>query len=105
MRKTIYFLLILFFAGTVLTSCEDMFGEFLDKQPSNELTEEEVFSLWSNTQRFHFDTYNFLRHGAGRINGSWMDAATDLGHTSFSTGGTRSSFNIGNYYSAAGAPE
>jgi hypothetical protein len=92
-------------SGATFTSCEDMFGDFLDKQPSNELTEKEVFSLWSNTQKFHYDTYNFLRHGAGRIKDSWMDAATDLAHTSYSWGGVRSSFNIGNYYSSSGAAE
>jgi hypothetical protein len=92
-------------AATTLTSCEDAFGGFLDKQPSNELTGEEVFSDWSLTEEFHFDTYNFLRHGANRINGSWLDAATDLGETSFATGGTRTTFNIGNYYGSDGANE
>ncbi len=43
-------------AGIALTSCEDIFGGFLDKQPSNELTEEEVFSQWTTTREFHFDT-------------------------------------------------
>ena len=105
MKKTIYILLFSLISGVLFTSCEEMFGDFLDKQPSNELTEKEVFSLWSNTQKFHYDTYNFLRHGAGRINSSWMDAATDLGHTSYSNGGTRTSFNIGNYYAFSGAPE
>jgi hypothetical protein len=82
-----------------------MFGDFLDKQPSNELTDKEVFALWTNMEKFHYDTYNFLRHGARRINRSWMDAATDLAHTSYTTGGTRTSFNIGNYYASSGAPE
>ncbi|MDR0765699.1 MAG: RagB/SusD family nutrient uptake outer membrane protein [Odoribacteraceae bacterium] len=90
---------------TCLTACEEMFGDFLDKQPSNELTGEEVFALWTNAEKFHYDTYNFLRHGARRINRSWMDAATDLAHTSYTSGGTRTSFNIGNYYAASGAPE
>jgi len=87
------------------TSCEDAFGDFLDKQPSNELTEEQVFDDWSTTMQFHFDTYNFLRHGVGRIQRSWLDAATDLGENSYSDGGVRTSFNIGNYYSAGGASE
>lgn len=87
-----------------LTSCEDMFGDFLDKQPSNELTEEETFGSWNLMTQFHFDTYNFLRHGANRINNTWLDAATDLGETSFS-GGVKSSFNRGDYYSTTGAPE
>lgn len=105
MKKTIlYAAFTVLTTGFVLTSCEDMFGEFLDKQPSNELTGKEVFSLWSNTEKFHYDTYNYLRHGAKRINDSWLDAATDLGHTSYN-GGTRTSFNIGNYYSAGGAAE
>ena len=106
MKKTIiYLVLFTFVAGGFFNSCEDAFGDYLDKQPSNELTEEEVFSLWSNAQKFHYDTYNFLRHGAGRIRSSWMDAATDLAHNSFSDGGTRSSFNIGNYYASGGASE
>lgn len=106
MKKTIlYFALSSLISLTGLTSCEDIFGDFLDKQPSNELTDKEVFSLWSNAEKFHYDTYNFLRHGAGRINRSWMDAATDLAHTSYTTGGVRTSFNIGNYYAASGASE
>lgn len=106
MKKTIiYTACIWAISATVLTSCEDMFGSFLDKQPSNELTEDQVFSEWETTKQFHFDTYNFLRHGACRINNSWMDAATDLAETSYANGGTRTSFNIGNYYAAGGASE
>jgi len=101
----LYIIGILGLSAITLTSCEDMFGDFLDKQPSNELTEEEVFSDWSTTKQFHFDTYNFLRHGAGRINSSWLDAATDLAETSFSSGGVRTTFNIGNYYGSAGSSE
>ncbi|SEM41489.1 Starch-binding associating with outer membrane [bacterium A37T11] len=87
------------------SSCEDMFGHYLDKQPSNELSEEDVFSSWKNTQAYYYDIYNFLRNGLAYINNSWMDAATDLAENSYSWGGTRSSFNIGNYYAAGGAPE
>lgn len=106
MKKTIlYAAFIAMLSGIALTSCEDMFGDFLDKQPSNELTEEEVFSLWTNAEKFHFDTYNFLRHGVRRISDSWLDSATDLAHTSYSYGGTRTSFNIGNYYAGSGASE
>lgn len=97
------FFCVLPFAFTFI-SCEDIFGGYLDKDPSNELTEEQVFSDWTTTMQFHYDTYNFLRHGAGRINSTWMDAATDLAHTSFSKG-VRTSFNIGNYYASSGAPE
>ena len=105
-KKTIlYTFLATAITGASLTSCEDMFGGFLDKQPSNELSEDEVFSSWTNTEQFHFDTYNFLRHGACRINSSWMDAATDLAHTSYSYGGTRVSFNIGNYYTSGASNE
>lgn len=106
MKKTIiYAAFVLAAFGSILTSCEDMFGGFLDKQPSNELTEEEVFSQWTTTKEFHFDTYNFLRNGASRINSSWMDSSTDLAETSYATAGTRTSFNIGNYYAPGGAPE
>ena len=39
MKKTIiYTAFWLATAGIALTSCEDIFGGFLDKQPSNELT-------------------------------------------------------------------
>ncbi len=87
-------------AVLMLASCAD----FLDKQPSNELTGEEVFGDWALTLEFHYDTYNFLRHGAGRINSSWLDAATDLAQTSYA-GGVNMTFNIGNYYGGGGAPE
>lgn len=106
MKKTIiYSLLALGVASTTFTSCEDMFGGFLDKQPSNELTGEQVFSDWTLATQFHYDTYNFLRHGALRINNSWLDSATDLAETSYASGGTRTSFNIGNYYGNSGASE
>jgi len=105
MRKNILFTLLLAAGMGLFSSCEKMFGDYLDKQPSNELTEEQVFSSFTNLEAFHYDTYNFLRNGIARINNSWMDAATDLATTSFSSGGTRTSFNIGNYYAASGAPE
>lgn len=106
MKKTLlYSIFALSIASTTLTSCEDMFGGFLDKQPSNELTGEEVFSDWNLMLQFHYDTYNFLRHGACRINSSWLDAATDLAETSYATGGVRTSFNIGNYYGGGGSAE
>ena len=89
------------YCGLSLASCSD----FLDKQPSNALTEEKTLADWNMFNYFHTDTYNFLRHGAACINESWLDAATDLAETSFSTGGTRQSFNIGNYYSSAGYRE
>ncbi|MDR0688332.1 MAG: RagB/SusD family nutrient uptake outer membrane protein [Prevotellaceae bacterium] len=105
MKKYLSHLLAAGILCAALPSCEDAFGDFLEKQPSNELTEAQVFSDWTTTTQFHFDTYNFLRHGAGRINNSWMDAATDLAETSYASGGARTSFNIGNYYGGGGASE
>lgn len=106
MKKTLlYSLFALGVASTSLTSCEDMFGDFLDKAPSGELTSEQVFSDWGMATQFHYDTYNFLRHGALRVNNSWLDSATDLAQTSYATGGTRTTFNIGNYYGGGGANE
>ncbi len=104
-KALLYSIFALGVASTTLTSCEDMFGGFLDKQPSNELTGEEVFSDWSMMKQFHLDTYNFLRHGAARINASWLDSATDLAETSYAVAGTRTTFNIGNYYGNGGAAE
>ncbi|MDE5712398.1 MAG: RagB/SusD family nutrient uptake outer membrane protein [Muribaculaceae bacterium] len=92
---------MIFGAMSAMTSC----GDYLDKQPSNELTEDKTLGSWSMFEYFHNDTYNFLLHGANRLNGSWLDAATDLAETSFATGGTRTTFNIGNYYGGGGAAE
>jgi len=89
------------FSGISLASCSD----FLDKQPSSDLTEDKTLADWNMFYYFHTDTYNFLRHGAACMNESWVDAATDLSETSFATGGARLSFNIGNYYSSAGYRE
>ncbi len=105
MNKLLFYISVFGLAVVTLSSCEDIFGDFLEKQPSNELTEELVFDDWTTTMQFHFDTYNFLRHGVGRINRSWLDAATDLAHTSYSDAGVRTSFNIGNYYGQGGHPE
>ena len=98
--KYISFALLLASAAS-FSSCND----FLEKQPSNELTKEKVLADWNLFEEFHLDTYNFLRHGAMRINNSWLDAATDLAETSFATGGTRTTFNIGNYYDSDGNSE
>ncbi len=94
-------LALLFASAASFSSCSD----FLEKQPSNELTKEKVLADWNLFEEFHLDTYNFLRHGAKRINNSWLDAATDLAETSFATGGTRTTFNIGNYYGDGGSSE
>lgn len=103
-KALLYSIFALGVASTTLTSCEDIFGGFLDKQPSNELTGEQVFSDWNLAVQFHVDTYNFLRHGACRINDTWLDAATDLAETAYGKG-VRTSFNIGNYYAGSGASE
>ena len=57
----VYSIFALGVGAATLTSCEDMFGGFLDKQPSNEVTEEETFGSWNLMVQFHYDTYNFLR--------------------------------------------
>ncbi len=103
MKKSVKYisLALLLASAASLSSCSD----FLEKQPSNELTKEKVLADWNLLEEFHFDTYNFLRHGAKRINNSWLDAATDLAETSFATGGARTTFNIGNYYGAGGNSE
>lgn len=88
-------------ASMSLASCSD----FLDKQASNELDENKTYADWKMFEYFHNDTYNFLLHGALRVNDSWLDAATDLAETSYATGGTRISFNIGNYYAPGAANE
>lgn len=105
MKKYSIFALALAMGAMTLTSCEDAFGNFLDKQPSNELTKAEVLGNFTLLEENHNDTYNFLLHGANRINNSWLDAATDLAESSIGTSGTRTTFNIGNYYGSGGAAE
>ena len=105
MKKYSIFALALVMGAMTLTSCEDAFGNFLDKQPSNELTKAEVLGNFTLLEENHNDTYNFLLHGANRVNNSWMDAATDLAESSIGTSGTRTTFNIGNYYGGGGAAE
>lgn len=105
MKKYSIFALALAMGAMTLTSCEEAFGNFLDKQPSNELTKAEVLGSFTLLEQNHNDTYNFLLHGANRINNSWLDAATDLAESSIGTSGTRTSFNIGNYYGGGGAAE
>ncbi len=97
-----YFTLAVLGAAALgMSSCSD----FLDKQPSADLTEDKTLADWNMFWYFHTDTYNFLRHGAACMSSSWQDAATDLAETSFSTGGARTSFNIGNYYASGGYRE
>lgn len=105
MKKYILSAALVLGSGMALTSCEDAFGSFLDKEPSNELTGDQTFSSWTTMEQFHFDTYNFLLNGANRINNSWLDAATDLAESSVSSSGTRVGFNIGNYYASAASAE
>lgn len=105
MKKLVIYLSIILITGTILVSCEDMFGDFLDKAPGADLPEEQVFKEWKKTEMFFYDIYNFLPTGLNYINSSWLDAATDLGITSYFWGGVRTSLNIGNYYNTGGAPE
>ncbi len=105
MKKILIYALVALGMTFTLSSCEGLFGNFLDKEPSNDLTEEQVFSNWALMEYFHWNTYSYITNGFGRIDNSWLDAATDLGETSFGTGGARQSFNLGNYYSEAGDAE
>lgn len=100
-RNSIYTVIASVAMVLTLSSCSD----FLDKEPSNKLTEEDVMGDWALIEQFHLDTYNFLRHGALRINNSWLDAATDLAECSSSTSGVRNSFNVGDYFNGLGGPE
>lgn len=103
MKKTIKNIAFAVMGAVALgtTGCSD----FLDKQPSADLTEEKTFADWNMFNYFHTDTYNFLRHGACPMSNSWLDAATDLAETSIASSGARTSFNIGNYYAGGGTRE
>ena len=101
MKKISIYALSLALGAMTMTSCSD----FLDKQPSNDLTKKDVLSDFTTLVYNHNDTYNFLRHGAQRINSSWLDAATDLAECAIGTSGTRTSFNIGNYFASGASNE
>lgn len=106
MKKNIFYTIMAVVTSvTMLTSCEGSLSDYLDKEPSNELTGKQVFSDWATMEQFHWDTYNFLRNGECRINGAWMDATTDLAETSYATAGSRTTFNIGNYYGTGASDE
>jgi len=105
MKKHILFFAIVVSSIGLFSSCEDMFGNFLDKAPSAELTEDQVFANWKRTVYYHNDIYNFMRNGLARVNSSWLDAASDLGETSYSSGGVKNSLNLGNYYGDGCYPE
>ena len=98
-------------AGMSLSLCLSSFllfscSDFLDREAGgSDFTEEQTFSDWENFTAYHMDGYNYLRHGALRINNSWLDAATDLAMCSYSDGGVRKSFNVGNYNSSFGSAE
>ena len=67
MKKFNIYALAIALGTMTLTSCEDMFGGFLDKQPSNDLTKEEVLSDYETLVYNHNDTYNFLLHGGSML--------------------------------------
>ena len=80
MKKNILYTFVASLAvACSMSSCSD----YLDKEPSNELTGPQVFSDWTMLRQFHWDTYNFLRNGVQRVNNSWMDSATDLAENSY----------------------
>ena len=97
MEKYSIFALELVMRAMTLTSCEDAFGNFLDKQPSNELTKPEVLGNSTQLEQNHKDRNNYQLHGANRVNNAWMGAATDRAESSIGTSGTRTTFNVGNY--------
>lgn len=102
-KLLIYIIGVVIISAGLFSSCED--SDFLDKTPSGELTEDEVWSSWTNMVYYYNDTYNFLRNGQARIADSWMDAATDLAVMSRSSCGTVTSFNVGNFYAEGGEDE
>ena len=53
MKKYSIFALALVMGVMTLTSCEDAFGNFLDKQPSNELTKAEVLGNFTLLEENH----------------------------------------------------
>jgi starch-binding outer membrane protein, SusD/RagB family len=109
MKKSIIYLMIAGLALVGLSACEEMFGDYLEKAPGSELPDSVVWNNIDYATYFHNDIYNYQRAGftgsTARINSSWLDAATDLGETSYPWGGVESSLNVGNYYANSGYSE
>ena len=51
-----------------LASCSD----FLDKQASNEMSEDKTYADWKMFEYFHNDTYNFLLHACRSTSATTM---------------------------------
>lgn len=105
MKQTIIYLIVTGIILVGLSSCEEMFGDYLEKAPSSDLPDSTVWNNFTYVTYFHNDIYNYQRSGFERIETSWLDAATDLAETSYPWGGVESSLNVGNYYAPGGAPE
>ncbi len=105
MSKRYILLFILIGFLFIFQACEDMFGDFLDREPSSQLTPEEVLEDFDQMEFYHLNIYSYLGNNLNYINSSWIDAASDLGETSYFWGGTNLSLNVGNYFSSSGAQE
>lgn len=99
MKKLIYILFPIL-SSVLFYGCEEMFGDFLEKAPSAEVDNPDVvFSNSLYTEYFHNNIYNYQVSGYNRYNdGSFLDAATDLGEMSYQYGVIDNGLNVGNYY-------
>ncbi len=72
-----------------LCGCEEMMGDFLDKAPSVDVTEDDIFSSATNMETFLASIYKYgihsnLGYGSGDVNGPFgtiMAGATDEAET------------------------
>ncbi len=72
-----------------LTGCEDMMGNYLEKAPSVDVTEDDIFSSATNVETFLASIYKYgihsnLGYGDGDVNGPYgtiMAGATDEAET------------------------
>jgi starch-binding outer membrane protein, SusD/RagB family len=103
--KQIFINSIAIVLSLVLFSCSE---KFLDKEESELLTGQQVFSDPVLFQKYHDDIYSYLHYwpgdwasqsfgGLGRIAYSSFEGASDLAEASRSVAGTNASFNLGNW--------
>ncbi len=100
-----YIIIIVFFMGISLTSCE----EFLDQAPAGEETSEYIFEDYERALRYLDDLYDNLpalwHAAAGFGSRGFLETGTDMARYNSSYGSANKSINIGNWKSSSASRE
>lgn len=107
LNKLIYFIVIL---GLFTASCEELkFGnEFLEKEPSVDVTKDTIFSSLELAERYLWQGYRTLPYGlnlnwsakGNKIGMDILESLTDLNHSFLGWGGVNQRYYSGQYSAA-----